>query len=79
MVACKNCEHCDVITDDEYCKRLKCTATKRGKTLTWTMCCIDSNGTPMNALQYFADYVEKHTHPKWCPKVVKEETANDEI
>jgi hypothetical protein len=26
------------------------------------MCTADGN-----VFQYFADYVEKHSHPKWCP------------
>lgn len=77
-IACKNCKHCDVITDDDYCKRLKCTATKRGKTITWSMCSFHRDGSAENVLQLFASYVEKHQHPKWCPRV-KEELENDEV
>lgn len=73
MKECKNCECCDIITDSEYCKRLKCTATKRGRTITWSMCCINSN-----VFQYFADYVAKHAAPKWCPKNKKGEDSGRE-
>lgn len=59
---CKNCPFCDIITDKELTKRLKCTKTKRGKTITWSMCCVGTN-----IFQYFADYLEKHNIPKWCP------------
>ena len=67
-ICCKNCPHCDIVTDDDYCKRMKCKATKRGKTITWSMCILGEN-----VLQYFADHVEKHTHPKWCPRVKETE------
>lgn len=67
MAVCKNCVHCNITTDKEYCKRVKCTATKRGRTITWSMCCVDGNGTPVNVFQRFADYLEKHSAPNWCP------------
>ena len=68
LMICKNCPDCNVQTGTDLCKRLKCTATKRGRTLTWTMCCIYGDGTAVNAYQYFADYLEKHAKPNWCPK-----------
>jgi hypothetical protein len=75
MPTCKNCPYCDVITDENFCKRLKCTKTIRWRTLTWSMCCENQN-----VIQYFADYVEKHDTPKWCP-LLKErsETKNADI
>lgn len=67
MYVCKNCQHCNVVTDEELCKKLKCTATKRGRTLTWSMLCVETTGEPVNIFQYFADYLEKHAVPPWCP------------
>ena len=62
--SCKNCPFCDVITDEEYQKNLKCMKTsKKGRTITWSMCCVGQN-----VYQYFADYLEKHDRPNWCPR-----------
>lgn len=64
-VSCKNCPYCNVVTeatDEADCLRLKCMATKKGKTITWSMCEVG-----VNVYQRFADYVERHEHPKWCP------------
>jgi len=72
MIRCKNCPNCDVVTGEDLCKRLKCTATKRGRTLTWSMCCVDGYGRPINVFQFFADFLEKHPTPSWCPKQAAE-------
>ena len=67
---CRNCRYCEIYTDEELCKRLVCRATrsKKGRTITWSMLCYDSN-----IFSFFAEYVEKHARPKWCPRS-KEET-----
>ncbi len=71
-IVCMNCAECNVITDDEMCKHLKCMATsKKGRDITWSMCCINGDGTPVNTYRYFADYLENHKRPKWCPKTNK--------
>ena len=60
---CRSCPYCDVITDEEYQKNLKCTKTsKRGKTLAWSMCVVGEN-----VYSYFAEYLDKHDRPSWCP------------
>ena len=68
---CKNCQYCDVHTGSDLCKRLKCMATPRGKTLTWTMLCVSADGELVNLYQYFADYLKTHKRPKWCPLTSK--------
>lgn len=65
MANCRNCVHCNIKTDEDYTKRLICTGTKRGRTLSWIMCGpVDS----INLLSYFAEWAESHETPKWCPK-----------
>ena len=61
---CRNCPFCDIITDNEYCKKMVCKKTsKRGKTIIWSMCCYNSN-----TLKYFSDWVDSHKTPSWCPE-----------
>ena len=66
---CKNCRFCEMYTDEDLCKRLVCRATrsKKGRTIIWTMLCFDAN-----LLSYFAEHVEKHPRPKWCPRAKEE-------
>lgn len=61
---CRNCPFCDIITDNDYCKKMVCRKTsKRGKTIVWSMCCYNSN-----TLKYFSDWVDSHKTPSWCPE-----------
>ena len=61
---CRNCPFCDIITDNEYCKKMVCKKnSKRGKTIIWSMCCYNSN-----TLKYFSDWVDSHKTPSWCPE-----------
>lgn len=66
-IACKNCRYCDVITGNDMCKRLKCTATPRTKTISWHMLSFSEDGTATNLYAYFAEELEKHKTPNWCP------------
>lgn len=66
-ITCKNCRYCDVHTGNDLCKRLKCMATPTAKTLAWHMLSFDTNGKAANLYTYFADYLEKHKRPDWCP------------